>query len=352
MVFGIYCGRFYAMSRGDDIVEHYWKLRRDVALFDVPEKPLEIIGPDAVTLMERVFCRRVDSLKLWRARYCIACTPNGGILMDGVLIRLAPDHFWYVQADGEFESWLVAHAHDLDVSIRDLRSRVLQIQGPKALEVLHSATAGQVPDKFGYFHAGRFNFGDQELLATRTGWTGELGFEIYSEGESTDHHALWDHLVACGQPYGLVVSSLDSMGIRRIEAGILDNGTDIDPSMTPYEAGLGDFVDLDSPHFVGRSALLKADKNCLLLGLSCDTTVPFSGLEVYDGKSAVGIVTAGAWSPCLDKGIGYVRFREIGNWLGRQLTLCGRDGGRHPCGIVSLPFYDAEKKIARGLAQD
>jgi len=84
MVFGIYCRRFYPLSNGDDPVENYWKLRRDVMLYDVPEKPLGIKGPDAVTLLERVFTRRIDSLKTWRARYALACTPQGGILMDGV----------------------------------------------------------------------------------------------------------------------------------------------------------------------------------------------------------------------------------------------------------------------------
>lgn len=154
MVYGIYCRRFYPLSIGADPIEQYWKLRRGVMLYDVPEKPLEIKGPDAVTLLERVFTRRIETLKHWCARYAIACTPKGGILMDGVLIRLADDHFWYVQADGEFESWLLAHAHDLDVGIRDPKSRVLQIQGPKSLAVLHAATQGQVPEKFGYFKCG------------------------------------------------------------------------------------------------------------------------------------------------------------------------------------------------------
>ena len=139
MIFGIYCGRFYPLSVGEDPIEQYWKLRRGVSLFDVPEKPLDIKGPDAVALLERVFTRRVDNLKLWRARYAVACTQQGGIVMDGVLIRLAADHFWYVQADGEFESWLHAHAQGFDVTISDPKSRVIQIQGPKSLEVLQAA---------------------------------------------------------------------------------------------------------------------------------------------------------------------------------------------------------------------
>jgi len=350
MVFGIYCRRFYPLSNGDDPVENYWKLRRDVMLYDVPEKPLGIKGPDAVTLLERVFTRRIDSLKTWRARYALACTPQGGILMDGVLIRLADDHFWYVQADGEFESWLLGHSKDLDVTISDPRSRVLQIQGPKSLEVLQAAVKGGVPEGFGYFHAGMFDFGGQDLLVTRTGWTGEMGFEIYSDGARTDHHALWDHLITAGSPLGMSFSCLESMGIRRLEAGILDNGTDMDPSMTPYEAGIGAFVDLDKDDFVGRDALAKADQNCLLMGLTCSELVPLTGLQVLDGDIVVGHMTAGAWSPYLETGIGLVRFRQKGDWFGRKLALCSPTGSQHECEIVSLPFYDAQKNIPRGLA--
>jgi aminomethyltransferase len=348
-IFGVYCRRFYPLSTGDDPIEQYWKLRRGVLLYDVPEKPLDIKGPDAVALLERVFSRRIDSLKTWRARYAIACTPQGGILMDGVLIRLAQDHFWYVQADGEFESWLQAHSAGLDVTIHDPKSRVLQIQGPKSLEVLATAAKGGVPDGFGYFHAGMFDFGGQELLVSRTGWTGEIGIEIYSDGAKTDHHALWEHLIAAGASSGLAFSSTESMAIRRLEAGILDNGTDMDSSMTPYEAGIGTFVDLDKPGFVGRDALAKAEQSCLLLGLTCAGAIPFAGLQVLDGNSVVGLMTAGAWTPYLQTGIGFVRFYKKGDWLGRKLTLCTREGGQHACEIVSLPFYDAEKMIPRGL---
>ena len=348
-LFGIYCDRLYPMTLGEDPIEFYWKLRKEVLLYDVPKKPLEIRGPDAVTLLERVFTRPIASLRTWRGRYAIACTPQGGILMDGVLIRLAEDHFWYVQADGEFESWLLAHAGGLDVAIRDPQSRVLQIQGPASLDVLRAAARG-VPENFGYFHAGRFDFGGQEVLVSRTGWTGGLGFEVYSDGAATDHHALWDHLMRHGAPFGMQLSSAESMGIRRLEAGILDNGTDMDRSMTPFDAGLGSFVDFGKASFVGRDALLDADRGCLIFGLTCDDAVPFSGLPVLDGDRPVGRMTAGAWTPFLELGIGFVRFNHHDDWLGSKLALRDRDGVRHACEIVELPFYDPGKKIPRGLA--
>ena len=350
MIFGIYAKRLHVLSVGENPQEDYWKLRRDAVLFDVPEKPLEIKGPDAVQLLERVLCRRIGDLKHWRARYAIACTPQGGIQMDGVLLRLADDHFWYVQADGEFESWLVALSVDLNVTIRDPRSRVLQIQGPKSLDVIRSATNGQLLDSFRYFHVGRFDFGGQTVLISRTGWTGELGVEIYSEGGVTDHLALWDHLMAHGEPHGMIFSGATSLNTRRIEAGIIDNGTDVDRSMTPFAAGLGAFVDLDKPDFVGRTALQAGDKDCRFYGLKCDGAVPLAGLQVIDGNTVVGRMTVGTWSPQLETGIGYVRFETSDRWLGKTLKLQGRDQLLHECEVVALPFYDSDKKIPRGAA--
>ena len=351
-VYGLYANRFYPLSLDGDPLADYWTLRQKVMLYDVPEKPLEIKGPDSVTLLERVFCRRISKLKPFRARYAIACTPNGKILMDGVLIRLAEDHFWYVQANGEFETWLLAHSGGLNVEVRDPKSWVLQIQGPNALKVLNAAIDEELPDDFGYFHAGIFHFAGDDLLVTRTGWTGEMGFEIYSK-PTIDHLALWDHLIASGEPFGLRDGSLASMGTRRIEAGILDNGTDMDVKMTPYEAGLGMFVDLTKPDFVGKVALEQAERHCLLFGLVCDTAVTSADLKLFQNEEEVGFLTAGVYSPTLDKGIGYARFfaphPTAESWLDQKVMLQDKNGKHHICTIVTLPFFDAEKKIPRGL---
>jgi glycine cleavage system aminomethyltransferase T len=350
MVFGAYAGKFYPLFSGQDVLENYWKLRRGVVLFDTPERPILIKGPDALTLLEKVFTRKISTLKVDRARYGIACLPNGGIFMDGVLIRLSEDAYWYVQANGDMDNWLVGNAHGLDVEISDPKSWVVQVQGPRSMEVLKAVTGGALTEEnFGYFHTKRVDLGGQEILLSRTGWTNELGFEVYTEGATTDCDALWAHLLKHGEPHGMVFNTLDSMGIRRVEGGILDNGTDIDPTMTPYEAGLGAFVHLDKGDFIGRDALLNASRETLLLGLKCKTTVPLVGLEIFEGSAAVAQMKIGAWSPYLDCGIGYVRFNEASDWIGKELTLRDKNGESHSCEIVALPFYDAEKKIPRGL---
>ena len=231
-VFGMYCNRLYPLktSRDEDPIPNYWKLRRGVMLYDVPEKPVEIVGPDAGRLLERVLTCRTETLPVGRARYGLACHDDGTILMDGVVMRLAEDRYMYVKANGEFESWLEAHAIGLDVEVRDPHSRVLQIQGPKSLHVLDAAIGGALSKDFKYFHAGFFDVCGQRLWVSRTGWTGEAGIEIYcnSGPEPTDHDALWTACSPAGSGSGWSSARRRRWACGRIESGILDNGTDIE----------------------------------------------------------------------------------------------------------------------------
>jgi glycine cleavage system aminomethyltransferase T len=348
-VLGVYAGRFYAVFNGEDYTEAYWTLRRKAVLYDVPEKPVQIEGPDAVPFLERIFARRIGTLKEGRGRYAIACTPNGGVFMDGILFKLSENRFWYVQPDGPLEAWLVAHSAGYDVTITDPKSRVLQIQGPASQAIMRDASDGEIDETMGYFHSGFFDLGGQRVYVSRTGWTGELGFEIYSRGDQTDHNRLWQHVSEAGTPHGMVFGSISSMEVRRIEAGILDNLTDFDISMTPFQAGFGDFLDLDKESFVGREALQETDRRTLLYGLKCPSATPAMNSDILDGHETVGRVTAGAWSPFLDCGIGYVRFDQPGDWAGRSLALKTSAGETVPCEIVDLPFYDLEKRVPRGL---
>ena len=342
-VFGIYGGRLYPLSNGDDVIEGYWRLRRLAALFDVPEGPLQIEGPDAERFLDLVLTRNVAALRPGRAGYGIACDTRGGILMDGVLLRLSPERFWYVLADGDIAGWLRAHAAGLDVSITDPGSWVLQIQGPTSLAILADAVDGPKLDPLPYFAVAEARIGDQPVLVSRTGWSGELGFEIYTF-PGVDGPALWDHLVRAGEPHGLRPQSLGSLGIRRIEAGILDNGTDMDASMTPYAAGLGRFVDLTKEHFIGREALANADPRPRLFGIS-GASIPIPGTLVLQGDEIIGRVTVGAWSPFLEQGIGYAVMDQADAWAGRTVHL-GQDPAEMT--LIELPFYDRERLISRG----
>jgi aminomethyltransferase len=349
-IMGVYAGRYYSVFNGENLEDGYWTLRRKAVLYDVPERPVEISGPDAARFLEYIFARRVSNLKEGRGRYAIACDHNGHLFMDGVLFRLADHRFWYVQPDGALETWLLAHSNGFDVSVRDPGSRVLQIQGPASFEIMAAATDGAITEKMGYFHSGFFSIAGQEVYVSRTGWTGELGYEVYTQGTATDCGKLWDRLMEAGRPRGMIFGSISSMEMRRIEAGILDNGTDFDLTMTPFEAGLGPFIDLDKEDFIGRAALLNAKRDVKrLFGLKCPGGIPGYRERILDSATPVGHVTAGAWSPHLKSGIGYVRFEAPGIWAGRKLAVMTADGRLLDCKILDLPFYDAEKLIPRGL---
>ena len=348
-VMGVYAGRYYSVFNGEDTETAYWLLRRKAAIYDVPERPVEISGPDAVVFLERIFARNIAGLKAGRGRYAIACTPAGGVFMDGILFKLADNRFWYVQPDGALESWLIAHSEGFDVTISDPQSRVLQIQGPASFDIMAAASDGKIDDTMGYFHAGFFDIGGQEVYVSRTGWTGELGYEIYTQGDATDCPRLWQHLMQAGAPHGMQFSSISSMEIRRLEAGILDNGTDFDTSMTPFEAGLEPFIDLEKENFVGRDALLEAARGTRIFGVKSAHATPRYHGEIVDGDTPVARITAGAWSPFLEAGVGYARFDEAGDWAGKSLAMKTSEGDLVPCEIVELPFYDRDKRIPRGL---
>ena len=352
VVFAVYANRLYPVAIGTDPTADYWKLRKAVALYDVPERPVSIKGPDAVRLLERVLTRPISPIRRWRGVYGLACLPDGGILMDGVLIRLGDDHFWYVQADGDIENWLMAHGVDMDVTVSDPGSRVLQVQGPRSHQFLVAASGAPLPADFRYFSAQMFNLGGQEVLVSNSGWTGELGIEIYSH-VGLDHLALWDHLMRCGEPFGMTMAAGDSMGPRRVEAGILDNRTDFDRTMTPFAAGLGSFVNFDNPDFIGRSALLDAPRDQLLFGVRCEDGTPWAGDQLLVDGDPVGHVTVGDWSPTLEVGVGYARFGAPteGGWLGHTVALRGA-AGDFVGEIVALPFFDREKRLPRSRQLD
>ena len=157
MVRDVYANRYFAIHTGEDPIEKYWCLRQRAAIFDVPEKPVEIRGADAVPFLDYVLGRKVSTMQEGRGYYAIACTPQGGIFMDGVVFKLEEDRFWYVQADGPFETWLVAHSDGVDVEIYDPNSRVLQLQGPASMAIMTTASGGAIDETMKYFRSGFLN---------------------------------------------------------------------------------------------------------------------------------------------------------------------------------------------------
>ena len=352
VVYGVYAGRFYPVYMGKNNEDMYWALRQRSVLYDVPERPVQIEGPQVVEFLEKVFSRKIENLKVGRGRYAIACNEEGGLFMDGILFRLEENKFWYVQPDGELETWLMAHKTGFDVTITDPHSRVIQIQGPKSLDVIKSVTNGAVDENLKYYQSGFFEIAEQKVYVSRTGWTAELGYEIYTLGDQTDCKKLWDELISKGTPLGMEVDGILSMETRRIEAGIMDNMTDFDLSMNPFDAGMGALVDLDKPDFIGKDALIKISQNHQgkkIFGIICDDSFSYQAKLFDKSNTTIGYLSASVWSPTLKKNIAYGRFNESADWTHiEDISVENADGGKSPCSVVDLPFYDKQKDIPRG----
>lgn len=348
----VYNRRHMAVRFDDHSTEDgYWKLRREAAVLHTAELVLEFRGPDAERLLNRLFTKDIAKLRPGRCGYGLACWDDGGLIVDGILLRLAADRFWYAQADGDFYGWARAHGAGMDVDISDPDVFVSQVQGPNALKVLAAASDDGLPDGFTYFAQARVPIGGQDVVVTRTGYTNELGWEFYTEPHH-DPDALWSAIDAAGREHGQALFGLDAMNIRRIEAGILNAGSDFDATTNPYEVGLGRFVDADKGDFLGRSALGTASKARRLFGLKCDGGEPVISGAILDGRRRIGTVTAGATSPYLGHGIGFGLMDTAGAAFGDAVTIACRDGTIRPGELVEMPMYDAACDIPRGKLAD
>lgn len=326
--------------------DSYWKLRRQTAVLHTGEYVLQFKGHDAETLLNKLFTKDICNIKPGRCGYGLACYEDGGLLVDGILIRIDDDCFWYAQADGDFYSWARAHATGMDVRITDPEVFVSQVQGPTSMQVLADAADGGVPEPFNYFGMARVNFGGQSVVITRTGYTNELGWEFYTE-PGHDADALWMHLMAAGEKYGLALFGLDAMHIRRIEAGILNAGSDFNYSTKPHEVGLGRFVDEYKDDFIGKHAIANGPRENRQSGVYCTHEPHISGEVQKNGHSA-GKVTAGALSPYLGCGIGIVLMHGAEFNEGDEVSIRCVDGNMHRGRLASLPLYDKACEIPRG----
>ncbi len=189
------------------------------------------------------------------------------------------------------------------------------------------------------------------MVITRTGYTNELGWEFYTEPHH-DADALWAHLEAAGKEFGMEIFGLDAMNVRRIEAGILNAGSDFNETTTPYDAGLGRFVDKDKGEFIGKTALAKASKEPRLHGIKCIDGEPLINAAIEIDGARTGTVTAGAVSPYLGHGIGFALMDGAGNKPGTTVYVGCRDGSMKQAELVELPFYDKRAEIPRGARID
>ncbi len=339
--------------------EVYWQVRRNVIMRHTGELPTEIKGPDAVKLLNKVFTRRIEKVRVNRCSYQFACYHDGGMITDGVLMRLAPDRFWYVQADGDLFSWLKAHAAGLDVEVFDPNVWVTQVQGPNALKVLEAAVDGDYPERFRYFDVANVTIAGQPVVIARSGFTNELGWEYYLLPD-TDIRAIGDKIMAAGAPFGMMPTSAEAFRTRRIEAGLLNAGSDFDETTTPFVAGLGHMVDFSKDDFVGKAALAQADKRNRTWGLRVKgdgdpvggLAVPQIGRTLSRNGTPAGKVCSSAWSPFQQCGVALVRVDDAAMQAGDTIQVECTDGVVRSAELCETPMYDKKRLIPRGKLVD
>src|SRR3989449_7696698 len=239
----------------DDPVTEYWHLLKHVALWDVAvERNVEISRPDGLAFMQLLTPRDMTKCQVGQGKYVLITDEDGGILNDPVLLRLEENRFWIALADSDILLWAkgVARHAGMKVTIREPDASPLQVQGPKS-KALMADLFGEKVTSLPYYFFLRAELDGIPLLVTRTGWTGEVGYELYLL-DSSQGGQLWDAVVKAGKKYNLRPTGPSD--IRRIEAGILNYGADMMIENNPYEVGLGWTVDLDKPgDFIGKAAL-------------------------------------------------------------------------------------------------
>ena len=252
--FSVYNHMYIPRDFGDPR-QNFWYLVNDAILCDVSvERQVQIKGPDAAKFTQFLCCRNLSKCQVGQCKYVLITDQDGGIINDPILLKLAEDHFWLSIADSDVLLWArgVAVNSGMDVDISEPDVSPLQLQGPKSRDVLRAAF-GDAPTKLKYYRFMEFDWDGVPLIISRTGWSSELGYEIFLR-DGTQGEKLWEHLMAVGGPLGLKPGHTSS--IRRIEAGMLSYHADMTLANNPYEMGMGRLVDLDmEADFISKAAL-------------------------------------------------------------------------------------------------
>jgi glycine cleavage system aminomethyltransferase T len=334
-LYSVYNHHYHPRHYGDPIAE-YWQLLEGVTVWDVggAERQVEITGPDAFRFTNMLTPRNLARCQVGQCKYAFITDERGGIINDPVLLRLGENHFWLSLADSDVLLWCkgVAYSLGLDVQIVEPDVGPLQIQGPRSKDLMTDLFGPDILEVPYYFMVER-ELDGMQLVVSRTGYSGELGYELYLRNASRDGLKLWDAVIQAGEPYDL--SPVGPCHIRRIEGGILAHGCDMTIDENPYEVGYGYkwMVEFEQEQdFIGREALRRVATEGVTrklvgveiagdrLGAYNDGSMPdFFGVS-KDGRE-VGRVTSACWSPRLDKNIGFAMVPADLGELGTELEV-------------------------------
>ena len=357
------CNRQYHPRHYDDMFAEYWKLVNDVTMWDVAvERQVEITGPDAFTFTNMLTPRDLTKCEVTQCKFALNTDVDGGIINNPVLLRLGENHFWLSVADGDVLLWAkgIASVLDLDVQIREPDVAPVQIQGPKSRDLMVDLFGDDILD-IKYYWMGEYQLDGMDVVVSRTGYTGEVGYEIYLRNASRNGMKFWDTVFEAGQPHNLAV--IGPSQIRRVEAGILSYGSDIaldnNPYsdlhfLNPYEVGLEYTVELDQEaNFIGKEALKRISEEGVsrkVVGVEIEGD-PLVGyiedyLQVVEDGSQIGQISSAFWSPRLKKNIGYalvpIEYADLGTEIRVRSNV-----GEVTATVVEKPFIDPKKQTPK-----
>jgi len=330
-------GGFEMPVQYSSIIDEHMAVRNDAGLFDVSHMGEVLIqGDRAFDVVQHLVTNDASNLYDGRAMYTVMCTPDGGIIDDGIVYRRSEEHYLMVLNAANTErdlAWMHDH-NPMDATLQDIsgETALLALQGPKALAIAQPLLDDDLDD-LSFYHFweqsdGAF-LGCDEAIISRTGYTGEPGLELYVPAERAEH--VWTTFLDAGEEHGLTPAGLGARDTLRLEAGLCLHGNDITEDTNPYEAGLGGLVKLDKGDFIGRSRLqdiqAQGPERKLVGFVATERGIPRADnvLQSTDGN-AVGVVTSGTQSPLLDAGIGlgYVPNEPQYTEAGRPLQVASR----------------------------
>ena len=331
--------------------EMYWKTRKEIILRHTGEYPYEISGPDSLKFLERIFPRNISRVKVGRCSYQFACYHDGGMITDGILLRLEDQKYWFAQADGDLFSWYKANSEGYEVKISDPNVWISQIQGPKSMELLSKLIKEDTAKTWNYFDCKEVTILNEKVIISRTGFTNELGWEIYFKPENNSEK-IGDLILSEGQKMGMILTATPSFRGRRIEAGLLSAGQDFNKNTNPFSVGLGKFVDLDKKDFIGKNALSNVEKKCRTWGLRVKESVALKGENIFIENKLIGKVTSSTWSPFQVCGVAIIHLNNDNIGPGSVIDVKCLDGNLYKGEICKLPMYDEKNEIVRGLSKN
>ena len=348
--FSVYNHMYIPRDFGDP-VQNFWNLVNDAILCDVAvERQVEITGPDAAAFTQYLCCRDLSSCAVGQCKYVLITDQNGGIINDPILLKLGENHFWLSIADSDVILWAkgLAAGMNMDVTITEPDVSPLQLQGPKSRDILR-AVFGDEPAKLKYYRFMEYDWKGTKLIISRTGWSSELGYEIFlTDGSKGDE--LWELLMTVGGPMGLYPGHTSS--IRRIEGGMLSYQADVTLENNPFEIGMDRLVDLEmDADFVSKKALTSIKKNGVTqyqVGVVIDGPALIGSNDekwpILVGEQKVGMITSAIHSPRLEQNIALALVAIDHADIGTHVTIAMPDGHRSGT-IAQRPFFDPNKSI-------